>query len=127
MDGAGILSRRHGWSVHHGWRPYFKYDVRHALCNAHHLRELTFMADQYQQQWAVDLRHWLCQIKNPVEQARSEGRKALLLEQIAYFNQRYTTVLYSVEDKIGLSPPTGNGRQKNSPAANLLNRLTAGR
>jgi transposase len=34
-------------SVHDGWKPYRAYtDFRHALCNIHHLRELTFLAQE---------------------------------------------------------------------------------
>jgi transposase len=37
-------------SVHDGWGSYRAYSAcRHALCNVHHLRELTFLQEQYQQ------------------------------------------------------------------------------
>ena len=39
----GILPHFAGVSVHDGWAPYRTYtQCRHALCNIHHLRELTF-------------------------------------------------------------------------------------
>jgi len=39
-----------GVSVHDGWKPYWRYTRRrHALCNIHHLRELTFLEEQYKQ------------------------------------------------------------------------------
>jgi transposase len=39
-----------GVSVHDGWKPYHRYTrCRHALCNIHHLRELTYLEEQYQQ------------------------------------------------------------------------------
>jgi len=39
--------------VHDGWKPYRAYQrCRHALCNIHHLRELTFVEEQYHQNWA---------------------------------------------------------------------------
>lgn len=122
MDAAGILTARQGWTVHDGWKPYFHYAVKHALCNAHHLRELTFVAEQYQQQWALDMRHELCQIKSAVETAQADGRTTLYLEQIAYFTQRYRTILDDGQDELDAAthdPP--------KPAVNLLKRLRDGR
>jgi transposase len=46
----GILPTFHGVSVHDGWKPYQTHTAcRHALCNIHHLRELTFLEEQYEQ------------------------------------------------------------------------------
>jgi transposase len=40
----GILPAFHGVSLHDGWAGYGAYTAcRHALCNVHHLRELTFL------------------------------------------------------------------------------------
>ena len=33
--------------VHDHWKPYFGYACQHGLCNAHHLRELTYQHEQY--------------------------------------------------------------------------------
>lgn len=42
LDAIGILPRFRGVSLHDGWTAYRHYQrCRHALCNAHHLRELT--------------------------------------------------------------------------------------
>ena len=46
---AGVLSGFAGTAVHDGWASYFHYGCRHALCNAHHLRELTALHEQDKQ------------------------------------------------------------------------------
>ena len=48
-EAIGILPAYLGVSVHDGWKPYqTQTQCRHALCNIHHLRELTFLEEQYQ-------------------------------------------------------------------------------
>jgi len=41
FDAFGILAVFAGTLVHDGWKPYRDLACTHALCNAHHLRELT--------------------------------------------------------------------------------------
>lgn len=50
MDEIGILPRFQGVLVHDHWKPYYKYQCMHSLCNAHHLRELTYAYEQEKQQ-----------------------------------------------------------------------------
>ncbi|GHO48557.1 IS66 family transposase [Ktedonospora formicarum] len=49
LDAIGILPTFQDISVRDGWKSYQRYDCAHALCNVHHLRELTFMAEQHHQ------------------------------------------------------------------------------
>jgi len=128
MDAMGILNQRQGWSVHDGWKPYFRYAVQHALCNAHHLRELTFIAEQFQHRWAVKLRHWLAHMKTAVDTARTNGHSALSGEQLAWLFHRFDVILNDAQDEIGPPPlMTAARRPKNTPPANLLHRLREGR
>ena len=43
LEAIGILPCFAGTSVHDGWRAYFHYACRHALCVVHLLRELTYL------------------------------------------------------------------------------------
>ena len=53
MDEAGILPEFKGTACHDHWKPYYTYtQCQHALCNAHHLRELERAYEQDGQQWA---------------------------------------------------------------------------
>jgi transposase len=46
MDAMRVLGHLSGVLVHDDWSPYRKYEaVTHALCNAHHLRELDGVAE----------------------------------------------------------------------------------
>ena len=56
MNEMGVLPNFHGILCHDHWKPYFKFDCEHALCNAHHLRELQRAWEQDRQKWARDTR-----------------------------------------------------------------------
>jgi transposase len=126
IEALGILPQRTGWCVHDGWKAYAAYNCRHALCNAHHLRELTCMVDHYHQAWAAQVRHWLVRIKQTVDTARAAGRHHLYLDQVAYFNDRFLGLLAEATIALGHAPPTTPRRQKRTPPANLLKRLRDG-
>ena len=83
-----------GVSVHDGLASYGKYDSIHALCNAHHLRELRFIIERYEQDWANDMMTLLVEIKTTIATAQSAGETSLtLLTQIADFEQRYQDII----------------------------------
>ena len=77
LDAIGILKDFQGVSVHDGWCSYWLYRCLHALCNVHHLRELTFLAEEQQQAWAAEMKELLLDSKAAVAQARAQGRSSL--------------------------------------------------
>ncbi len=125
----GILPGYRGVSVHDGWKPYQAHTAcRHALCNIHHLRELTFVEEQYQQPWARDLKGLLLEMRAATEQARTQGQARLPALQRDALVARYHDLL-----ALGLAAnpppqcrPRQRGRIKQSPTRNLLERLLLG-
>jgi transposase len=74
LEAIGILPGYVGTSVHDGWRSYRHFQTcGHALCNAHHLRELTFVEEELHQMWAGGLKRLLCEMRSAVELARAAG------------------------------------------------------
>jgi transposase len=129
MEDAGILGAFTGTAVHDHGQPYCKDDAcAHALCNAHHLRELRFIDTQYQQSWAKDMAELLLAIKAAV-QATPEPAMSLAPPELEAFEKRYDAVVQSgfEANPAPVSPPAGEGRQrgrpKQPPAVNLLIRL----
>jgi transposase len=49
LDAIGIAPRFRGTSVHDGLQSYQGYSFTQALCNVHHLRELTFVEEELEQ------------------------------------------------------------------------------
>jgi transposase len=71
MDTIGILPEFGGRAVHDHWSPYFGYDdLKHSLCNSHHLRDLLFVYEQYGQEWAEKMSRCLIDIKEEVDLVR---------------------------------------------------------
>ncbi len=74
MRALGILPAFRGCAVHDGWKSYFTFDeCAHALCNAHHLRELQFVQERYEQTWAEGLSVLLREMHAVVKAAPPEG------------------------------------------------------
>ena len=66
----GILPHLRGIAVQDAWAAYWSAQCEHALCNAHHLRELTALVEQGDQPWAQDLQDLLRDIKRRAAHAR---------------------------------------------------------
>jgi transposase len=125
-DEIGILPDFRGTAVHDGWGSYRRYDCAHALCNAHHLRELTFVQEQLGQAWAGQMKALLVEIKGVVDKAKASGQARLEPARIQAFEQRYEQILapgVGLETAAPPEPSAKRGRPRQSKAKNLLDRL----
>ncbi len=126
MREIGILPEFTGRAVHDHWSSYQTFDnCSHAYCNAHHLRELQFITDQYQQPWAEQMSQLLLDMKAEVEQT-AQFASALDPERIAHFQGCYEEIIKqgrAANPPPANPPPVRRGRVKQSPPQNLLDRL----
>lgn len=123
-DEIGILPAFNGTAVHDAWCAYGTYGCDHALCNAHLLRELTFIEEHTGQPWAGALKDLLVEIKQAVEEAQANGQDQLSRLLQARFKRRYRALIADGLEANPPAPASGQrGRTKQSKAKNLLDRL----
>lgn len=89
MEALGVIERMNGVAVHDGWASYKSYDVIHALCNAHHVRELQGVVDNLTQDWADKLIDLLVEMKEAVDRAKAAGATALGTGELHSLRIRY--------------------------------------
>jgi transposase len=117
MDALGVLPSFRYWLVHDHWKPYYKYEALHALCNQHLLRELKFLAQEHQQVWADELGRFLLDWKDdPLT------RLGLDEAQFKQAHAGYKAIVRRGRHDHPRRQP-GQGRTRQSKAANLLDRL----
>ena len=128
IEAGGMLFEYLGRIIHDGWKSYFDFECFHALCNAHHLRELVFIKEQYKQTWAGNMIELLCRIKKTVDRAKDAKRIQLSAATLQRYRNRYRRL---VAAGYRANPPPEprerkdgqRGKLKQHPARNLLDRL----
>ena len=124
MDAMGVLEHLTGVLVHDGWPAYRNYGTAHALCNAHHLRELEAVGETEGQGWATDMAAFLGDSWRRVLDAKNTGATEFAHEELLMLRCDYRAIIAAGHR--ANPPPTPMGRQgrpKRSTALNLLMRL----
>jgi transposase len=120
FDAFGLLTAFVGTLIHDGWKPDRDLACTHALCNAHHLRELTYLFEEMGQAWAQRLIEMRVAACHEVAAAGSP----LSADRSAQFRSRYWEIITAGEAAHPRAPPSGKrGRTRQSKAVNLLPRL----
>ena len=127
MRDLGILEHYTGTAVHDHWKSYFTFSCDHSLCNAHHLRELTYLAEQENQGWAKSMIALLLDAKTASE-SMPENCLAANSSELASIHLRYDGLIAEGLAQ-NIPPPEESlkkkkrGRPKQTKAKNLLDRL----
>jgi len=123
---AAVISRFGGRLVHDGWKSYLHYLCKHALCNAHHLRELVFIDEHLKEPWAHKMKKLLLEIKETVDEACMQGKRCLSNEVLQRFRNRYLLIIrqgYAAQSPPKKRAPGQRGKLAQPPGKNLLDRL----
>jgi len=117
LEAFGIVPRCRGILMHDHWAAYFTYqDCLHALCNQHLLRELKFLAEELHEAWAGELGGYLAYLN-----LRRQEQGLLNQSQFKSVLARFRALV-----RRGRAVhPAQSGRNRQSKAANLLDRLEA--
>ena len=124
IDSIGILPQFRGILCHDHLKAYYTYPCTHALCNAHHLRELEGVWEEdNKQQWAKEMKALL----EEINRATCDAGGMLGADESEKYRHRYRVILQNAEAE---SPPPDEtnrkgkrGRVKRTKARNLLERL----
>jgi transposase len=129
---GSLLANVTGIVVHDHWKPYYTITgVLHALCNAHHLRELKALVEIEKEDWARKMQRLLRRACHATNLARERG-VPLKPGLLALFDRRYDMILADGlafhEAQPALVRAVGKGKRRGRPPRrvghNLLLRLS---
>jgi transposase len=129
FDALALLQQFKGVLVHDGWMPYKALQCQHALCNAHHLRELTYLLEEQDHAWAGDMIELLTHANHLDNHNCADGQSPNYKSQkyqaeIRELRDLYEAILAQAQTDNPVVSSTGKrGRPKQSKATNLLGRL----
>ena len=126
---GSLLAKVTGIVVHDHWKPYYTMTgVLHALCNAHHLRELKALVEIEKEDWARTMQCLLRRACHATNLAREQG-VPLKPGLIALFDRWYDTILAQGlvfhEGQPALAKVRRRGRPPRRVGHNLLLRLSS--
>lgn len=123
MDAIGILPKFHGVLCHDHWKPYYQYNCKHALCNAHHLRELEWAETEDKQGWALEMKNFLIQLNQQVDAAGGELNAKQQMECRASYKALIIKAQIECPTPEIEKAEKKRGRPKKSKSRNLLERF----
>ena len=129
FESLALLQQFKGVLVHDGWLPYKALACQHALCNQHHLRELTYLLEERHQAWAGDMIELLTHANHQDNLNCFDGTapsydNKTYQSEVRNLRDLYDAILAQAQAENPIALPTGKrGRPKQSKATNLIARL----
>ena len=124
MDAIGVLLHCSGTAIHDCLASYFAYEnVRHGLCNAHLLRELTAVIENTKQKWAEDLIELLIEMKAYKERRLEQGKSKASPQAIRKYNKRFDEIVALALAQNPVLPKTEGRKPKRGKTGALVDRL----
>ena len=117
----GVITGFKGTLVHDHWKPYLSYKCQHALCNAHHIRELQWVIDFKHLKWAKLMQSLLARInKKKIEY----GGKLTDRQKKIYRTKYRDIIAVGNRECTKIVPRIGGPKRvKQTKERNLLDRL----
>jgi len=125
IKSVGVFEDYAGRSIHDFLAAYLKFDsLLHGLCNAHHLRELTYIEEELGQKWAGEMSLLLLQIKDQISKLPSD-QQLLEVEIQKQFQESYRGILEKghASNAPPKRKPGQRGRLAKGKSLNLLERF----
>ena len=129
FESLALLQQFKGVLVHDGWMPYKALQCQHALCNAHHLRELTYLLEEQGHAWAGDMIELLTHANHLDNVNCADGHapnynSKKYQGEVRDLRGLYAAILAQADMDNPVAPSMGKrGRPKQSKATNLIGRL----
>lgn len=115
LQAMEVLPQFRGVVVHDAWSTYFRLPGKHALCNAHLLRELRGLNELGGQSWAGELRSALQEVYH-----QQKAGTLTSAEKVTFLTRWEALVAAGLEANPPAEPiPRTRGRVKQSPGRNV--------
>lgn len=101
MDAIGFLPDYDGLIVHDFWASYWKYNLSHAVCAAHLLRELNGVIDHHkeQEEWPEAFQELLLKMNKTKQMALEKGKIEISYYYSRKFSDEYDRIMAMAKDQ----------------------------
>jgi transposase len=125
MGDINILPAYKGTLVHDFWKSYHDFECSHALCNVHHLQDLTFCHEVEKSNWAGLAKQLLLDLYEKASRAKEQGATVLSKGQLQYWSRKYDSLM---EQGLRMHPVASKqkgkrGIAKKSKTQNMIKRF----
>ena len=120
MEAAGIVPFLKSIGVHDCYASYFTFTFIHALCNAHILRELTGIFENYGQKWAEEMLELLREMKRTKEELLESNVREAPKEVWENFCEQFDRLVDKAIAENPPLPPTEPGKRPKRPKPLVL-------